>query len=200
MVDFPPLAPSAKWMACFFESLKENNSLSEAILLANKTVSPKEFGRFTLLKDSRNETVMSVAVEGGGRQLRSFDNLDGLNLSEHGNWRKTHLGALESSLGKTPFFRFFQKPLFEVYDNLSITSLKDFNSAIFRVLYAFIMGNMKPENLCCFNSKDSVAERGTELARKLHEDMSSFEVLANYGKEALLGFLAMKDRGLSKNN
>ena len=137
--------------------------------------------------------VQSVAVEGGSRQLRSFSKIEDLRLSGHGDWRKVHLGALESILGRKPFFRDLEPGLKNVYLNSQLLSLKDFNFAIFEVLFSFFIGNISPATLAVFKNNPKVKARGEEIAGQFRSGMSVLQAAASFGKETLLGLLAMKE-------
>lgn len=191
MVGFPPLAPSASWMASLLKNFGQGFPMSVAISEANKTISSRDFARFLISDPHDGIMTLSMAVEGGGRLLRNLDRNPGLGLSDHGNWRKTHLGALEACLGKTPFYRFLEPGLAAVYKNPEINSLEDFNSAIFQSLVPFFLGDISPVDISEFHSRPVWKERGKELALTVNPDISSVEVISGLGKEALLAFLTL---------
>lgn len=162
-----------------------------AIIHANSMLdSSKEFGRFYLKDPKEFLHILSLAVEGGSRQLRSLDKIKDLNLSEHGDWRKIHLRTIEACLGKKPFFRYIFPPLCNVYLNKEINSLEEFNSAIFKILYSFIIGTIQPTELIIFFESEILQDRGREIAGDISPELSSMEAVASFGKEVLLGFLA----------
>lgn len=152
----------------------------------------KDFGRF-LLYDSRGETgIHSVAVEGGGRQLRSFAKMEALRLSEHGDWRKLHLGALDAILGRKPFYRYLEPKLKKIYLNSELKTLRDFNFAIFEVLFSFLMENVSPSIIRNNEHRPEIKMRGKEISETLKGDETILQGIATFGKETLLGLLAMK--------
>ena len=193
-MSFPPLAPSVAWFSNFLKEYILTQDRETAIRQSNLTLSsPKEFGRFSLLDPKGEAKVQSVAVEGGSRQLRSFSKIEDLRLSEHGDWRKVHLGALEAILGRKPFFRDLEPGLKNVYLNSQLLSLKDFNFAIFEVLFSFFIGNISPATLAEFKNNPKVKARGKEIAGQFRSGMSVLQAAASFGKETLLGLLAMKE-------
>ncbi|MCH5230381.1 MAG: WbqC family protein [Muribaculaceae bacterium] len=192
MVDYPPLSPSAGWCARYLKAMASGASEHEAIIRANEGIgSAKEFARFRLLDNHGQETLLPVAVEGGGRKLRGTGIPEGLLLSEHGNWRKTHLGALESILGKTPCFRYLQPTMVQIYRDLELKTLRDFNFAIFEVIISFLMKNLRAEDLAVFYNDERLKTRGKELARKINPDISVIQPVAMLGNETLLGLMAL---------
>ena len=187
-----PLAPSARWLACFLKSISLEEPYDRAVVEANeKMAQPKDFARLSLVDNHSDPLVLSVAVEGGGRQLRNLDKIPDLKLSNHGDWRKVHLGAFESILGKTPFYRHFEDSLRKVYDDKDITGLKNFNSAIFNIIDSFILKDIRQGSLAGFFCNPLLMQRGSEMASKIHPDSSVIQAMANFGKESLLGFLAL---------
>lgn len=61
-----------------------------------------------------------------------------LEISEHGDWRRTHWGAVFSAYGKSPFFEYIADDLEAIYNDTSITILADFNIAIHRLVIDFL--------------------------------------------------------------
>ena len=192
MVIFPPLAPSARWFSIFIRELSVTNDLSQAIFNTNSIIlSPKEFGRFYLSDHQGTRFLQTIAVEGGGRQMRSFDKIGTLILSEHGDWRRIHLGAFEANLGRKPFYPYLQDFLLKVYTNRSLKRLEDFNSAIFKVCYSLLLGDIPPASLSLLQS-GILMERGKEIAERIENEVSVLQVLAALGREALPGLFALK--------
>lgn len=190
-MTFPPLMPSSLWMANFLQS-KNRNTSEESVLRANESlISTKEFGRFSLRESNGKIFTLSLAVEGGGRQLRTSEKIENLKLSEHGEWRRNHLRAMDACLGKKPFFPYFFPKLTEIYLDRNIATLKDFNTAIFRILYSFIVGEDKNNDFSQFYDSIILQDRGKEIADKIDSGISSLEAMSYFGKESLLGFLAI---------
>ena len=193
MVDFPPLVPSARWFANFLQSRVYGLTEKEACIGANlKLESGKEFGRFSLRNPNGEIKSLSLAIEGGGRRLRTIEKVSGLQLSNHGDWRKTHLNTIETCLGRKPFFREIQPHIADVYNNYELSSLEEFNSAIFMELYSFLMGNIIPADLSSFFANPVLTERGKEIAEKIDCEISILQALASFGRETLLGIYALE--------
>ncbi len=58
-------------------------------------------------------------------------------LSEHGNWRHNHWGALFSAYGRTPFFEYFADDLKQLYQS-DITTVGEFNLELHRLIVDFL--------------------------------------------------------------
>lgn len=58
-------------------------------------------------------------------------------MSEHGNWRHLHWGALFSSYGKSPFFDFIADDLHHIVEGAQ-NSLLDFNMELHRLIIDFM--------------------------------------------------------------
>ena len=192
MVTFPPLAPSVSWFSDFVISLTKGNDFQESVVRANsRLVSSKEFGRFVLEDSAGKEIKLSVAVEGGGRQLRSLDKVKDIRLSDHGDWRRIHVATIEACLGRKPFFRYFEESLCDIYQNRKLFTLEEFNSAVFQFLYTFLIGNLNLSEVDLSLNR-IIFNRGYEIAEQLNPEVSSLEAISTYGKETLLGFLSMR--------
>ena len=193
MVSFPPFLPSAKWMADYFGALRSGTGNSEAMVKANSKITDhKEFARSNIRDTRGNIQVVSMAIAGGGRQLRNLSKMEGLYLSEHGDWRKNHLGTFEACLGKTPFYHHIEGALKTIYENRDATSLEHFNTAIFRELTSFLLGNEDSSSLKFDLYKNAVKARGEEVAEGIDPDMTILQSLSVFGKETLLGLLALE--------
>lgn len=190
MVTFPPLAPSATWFCNFFMALQRGDEESQAFLYANSRLhSTRDFARFCIKSPLDEEMILSPAIEGGGRQLRTMCKIEGLNLSEHGDWRNRHLKALDACLGRKPFFPYLASPLRQVYENTELKTLQDFNLAIFRTLMTFLMGNLTYSQLEAFIPEEKILERGKEIWATMNPEISIFQSLASYGRETLTAIL-----------
>ncbi len=64
--------------------------------------------------------------------------LNKIEISEHGDWRRTHWGAIFSAYGKSPFFEYIADDLFAIYDNKNLTNLVEFNTAIHNLVVDFL--------------------------------------------------------------
>lgn len=194
MVNFPPLSMTIGWFSAFIDRWIEKGDEQEAIEYANTFLSSsKEFGRMRL-KNVKNESLaLSVAIEGGGRALRSFDNVSDACLSDHGNWKKNHLGAFEACLGKKPFFRHLLTGLEKPFTDETYLSLRDFNSAIFNTLKTFLIGNAGIEAVALYKKDPIVKARGRELLKSIDPDISLIQAVADYGQETLLAVMAFEN-------
>lgn len=190
-MNFPPLLPSGAWYAMYVKALLNGLPDMRALEIANNSLhSSKAFGRFCLKDKKREYIFLSIAVEGGGRQLRNPDALERLKLSDHGDWRKNHLGAIEACLGKKPFYRHLQPALTAIYLNHRLESLKDFNTAIFCLVNSFLMENIRPSGMAEALSDIILIERGKEIAEHIDPDVSVLQSVSEYGRETLLGMIA----------
>ena len=191
MVSYPPLVPSSAWFSCYIKALREGMVEREAMEIANQSLpTVKEFGRYAV-KNNKGRITLSVALEGGGKQLRKIDSGIPILLSEHGDWRKVHMGGLEASLGRTPYYRHIEPELKSIYQNLEIINLKDFNAAIFQCLKAFLLGNISTMMLQELSKQGLWQERGKEIAENIIPDLSVVQSLSEYGRETLLGIMMM---------
>lgn len=184
------MAPSAVWYARYLKALMEREKEAEAIEAANSEImSLSEFSRYELVDSKGEKKIFSLAVEGGRHKLRELPGNEYLRLSEHGNWRKNHLGGLDAILGRTPFYRDFEPELREVYANREIRTLREFNLAILRLIDSFLLKDLKKGELTGFYDNETLRLRGKEIAAYINAELSVIEAVARLGKEALLGIL-----------
>ena len=191
MVTFPPLMPAASWFAIFFQSIAQGVSISDGIVGANEELaSPRDFGRYSILDSKGERMTLSLAVEGGGRQLREIGKLTDIQLSEHGDWRRNHMKSLEACIGRKPYFPYLFPEMASIYLNKELKELKAFNTALFNFFYNFLVENIKESDFSRYYENEILIERGKEIARLINPEISAIEAIAELGKESLLGFLS----------
>lgn len=126
-----------------------------------------------------------------------------IQLSEHGNWRHIHWGALFSAYGRTPFFEYFADDLKSVYENKEITTMFALNMAIHSAVIDFlalpietVVVNEKSgySRLECVDARDSIVDftpSGCPYYQIWQErygfqkGMSILDLLFNEGREAI---------------
>lgn len=193
MVSFPPLLPDAAWCSRFFRSLMIGKTETQSIEEANSALrNARELTRFSIKGNNGNPITLSMAVEGGNRKLRHRVLPPDINLSEHGDWRKVHLGALEACLGKKPFYPYIIEGLAKTFNDRELKTPADFNTAIFETLKAFLMKGLDSEDLLEFERNDKIRLRGKEIAENIGRELSCVQAITQYGREALIGFMALE--------
>lgn len=187
MVDFPPLSPSLSWCRIYLHSLFNGMGEREAIKAANTAIrNTREFGRCLIDDHTYEGLTLSLAVEGGGRQLRNIENIAGLRLSDHGDWRRVHLRAFDACLGKLPYYRYIYPEMEKVYLDTTLDTLRSFNTAIFEVMISFLLGDLKKQELKYLRLNHSQKERAKELLEVTDLRFSLLQSLCAFGKETLL--------------
>ncbi len=82
---------------------------------------------------------LSASLEKPNRSMAVGD----IRLSEHGNWRHNHWGALFSAYGRTPFFDYFADDLKKIYTDTSIQTIADLNMALHFAVVDFLDLNIE---------------------------------------------------------
>ncbi len=89
MFGIPPYLPSTLWMQ------------GNADLMALKT---RDYTRTRIEANTPEGMVLTVPVVGGGSAAKRLKPSD-LEISEHGDWTRIHLGAIEAAYGREPYFQ-----------------------------------------------------------------------------------------------
>ncbi|MCH5224630.1 MAG: WbqC family protein [Muribaculaceae bacterium] len=203
--SFPPLNLTGEWFSQFLGGLFAGMTMEEAVFEANRRCTTvKDFSRMSLDHANGEMIKLSIALEGGNRILRTMElepsrnkalpSISQLRLSDHGNWRKNHLGAFESILGKKPYYRHLEPGLKAIYLDTRIEKLGDFNTAIFGTLFAFLMRNVTASQLREAQFREAICHpavkaRGRELADQIDKEVSLLQSLSEHGPETLLGLI-----------
>ena len=87
------------------------------------------------------DLMLTVPVAGGSAALKRFASgrlpAERLEISQHGRWQHTHLGALEARLGHTPFWRHLEPSVAPLIAEAS-GSLEELNEALDAALKEFL--------------------------------------------------------------
>lgn len=157
------------------------------VLLSDETYRPrqgKELAR-TLIAGDR---LLTVPVEGGASRLKRLSqNLSEIMISDHGAWRREHLGAWNAVYGKTPFFPYLYPLLEAAYANHSHGSLTEFNDALWMIVTDFLnLDETMPaiKNLADTNP-DRLEEIRKELTTKVNLNYSIFDAIFRLGKNII---------------
>ena len=144
----------------------------------------KELAR-TLIAGDR---LLTVPVEGGASRLkRSPQNLSEIMISDHGAWRREHLGAWNAVYGKTPFFPYLYPLIEEAYENNSHRSLAEFNDALWKIALDFIRADetLSAVREMAHTNPERLEAIKTELTTKVNLNYSIFDAIFRLGKNVI---------------
>ena len=190
-----PYLASVSWYAQWLGARLDGLSGDEAVSVANKatTVSGKDFVRCRI-KGQSAPTLLTLPVEGGSSRLKRTSGIPRLSLSEHGNWRHSHMGALNAAYGRSPYFQHFMPMLEKVYAS-GEKSLEGFNGLVHLALVGMLFGDTSPEavmqSVRIYPPQGRAGERGKEIACGLNPGISVIDLLMTHGRESLLPLLSL---------
>lgn len=123
-----PFCVTAPWLEAYFNSLNEAVDETAARVYADRALAlaGKSFARCQLRGIS-----LTIPVEGGASALKRRDASP--MLSDHGKWRREHIGAFNAIYGRTPYFEHLMPQIRRVYDESEGISLEQFNSQLLQV-------------------------------------------------------------------
>ena len=163
-------------------------SLSVVRTLLTGECSRRRFGKDLARTLIAGERMLSVPVEGGSARLKrtGIDPRD-VQISDHGVWRREHLGAWNAVYGKTPFFAHLYPLIEEAYNAHSRGSLAEFNGALWNVVADFLGLDSALESLDKMKMANAQRffEIREEFATKVNLNYSIFDALFRLGKNVL---------------
>ncbi len=170
-----PFCPPAVWVSEYLRATASGEPREEACRTANRAarISGKGFARCLITTGG-----LTVPVEGGAGVLKRRD-ADPM-LSEHGKWRREHLGAWQSAYGRTPYYAHLMPEIEAAYDGSVGLSLECFNLRLLDVALGWIdfgaLKNADPELLTALRR---------EREGKIRAELSIFDLLFRLGREAV---------------
>lgn len=192
MVTFPPYLASSGWYCRWLRQLTaDTHGNEEPAETYGSQFHSREYARTTILDAHQSPMLLSMAVEGGARSLRDISQLNSIRLSDHGNWRRNHILAIEAAYGRTPFFHLIADKILEVYKDESIVTLRNFNIALHYLISQQLFINLEPKRLHHLAVNEEIIKRGKELAKEIKPEISVLDPLMKLGPEAITGIFAL---------
>lgn len=184
-----PFGVTPRWLEAYLNALAEGCEDADARIAADDLngVKGKEFARCRIktagnVKTGDEILCLTVPVEGGSSVLkrRGVDP----RLSDHGKWRREHLGALNAAYGSTPYFEHLMPEIEKVYADSQGISLEEFNSRMLGVILGWI------DRSVLISDDATLREAGKEVRKHIDADLSALDMLFRLGKTASLGLIA----------
>lgn len=144
----------------------------------------KELARVKIAGDR----VLSVPVVGGASILKHrVADPHSIMISDHGTWRREHLGAWQALYGRTPFFPHLFPRIENAYEIHSSATLCEFNEALWEIVVKFMdLGNNMPYLAeLQLSHPRRVDDLRKEFSIKVNENYSIFDALFRLGKNTL---------------
>lgn len=128
-----PLTVTAGWLRQYAAALGDGMEPHRARIEATRLsgISGKEFAHCRI-----STGTLTVPVSGGAGVLKRH----GADppLSEHGKWRREHLGAWNAAYGRTPYYIHLMPEIEGVYARSEGMTLEQFNSALLEVALGWL--------------------------------------------------------------
>ena len=179
-----PYLPSQKWMSEWIEHRLAGKSAVEAAVIADRCIDRRQMGR-TLISGANGTQLLTIPVTGGASVWKRR-NLNDVEISQHGNWQHTHLGAIEAAYARTPYFDTLFDALKPLYSKAE-GSLALFNAAILEVLISFINIETLSDGITRRRKcQDRILAEWCDAGKKLYrEEISVLDPLMRYGPDTL---------------
>lgn len=120
---------------------------------------------------------LTIPVEGGASVLKRKD-ADPV-LSEHGKWRREHLGTWSAAYGRTPFYTHLMPQIEEVYLNSESLTLGQFNRRLLEVACQWLDRRVLEASGCTIEAVRK------EIRAKVDPQLSIFDAIFRLGKETV---------------
>ena len=177
-----PFAASAGWWRIYVGELAAGFTPEEASARACRLThtAGKDFARATISGDVR----LAVPVEGGAHLLkRGYD----LPLSDHGKWRREHLGAWQAAYGRTPFSEHLMPRIAAVYrlSEEQPMTLGRFNRELAQVAESWLTADGVLADIAA--QQERLAPVFDSTIVKVNTERSIFDAIFRLGKETIFG-------------
>lgn len=120
---------------------------------------------------------LTVPVEGGSATLKRRGSEP--ILSEHGKWRREHLGAWNAAYGRTAYYDHLMPEIAAVYASSEGITLEEFNSRLLDVALRWL------DNESLKGDETRLAGVRAEISAKANGELSIFDLLFRLGKEGV---------------
>lgn len=186
----PPYAASLRWYGRWYGCVLDGMTDEEAVACANREsgVEGKDFAR-TRVRSAEGVAVLSVAVEGGSAGLRRRGAEKRAKVSLHGRWPHVHLGALEASYGRSPYYQHIMPGLRGILDQ---TMAGDSLGALNRRVHGLLAGFLPKDVAATTVGAETIMRRAQEIASGLDPELSLIDSLMQLGPETSLALLCYR--------
>lgn len=185
-----PFAPSAGWYACYFRAVALGLTADEAAARAcvETEVMGKAFAR-SVITGPQGPERLSVPVDGGAGVLKRLGGALGASLpspllSDHGKWRREHLGAWNAAYGRTPYFQHLFPELESVYAASGRESLDGFNRRLHAIALRWL-----GSTACAVENRERLRGVIREYETKVNSSVSIFDALFRLGRNTIFALL-----------
>lgn len=169
---FPPYLPSTDWFR------------------SGETPSHVRYGRFLtrtrIWSNSPEGMTLTVPVEGGASALKRRD-ASGLRVSNHGDWTRIHLGAMEAAYGREPYFQHFFPEIAAIIERHP-AKVRNLNRSLLSAILTLMDYEGEMDGILRLQAEREV--RFASIERRLLDGIdtthSVIEPLFRYGKDTLL--------------
>lgn len=190
-----PFGISPLWLAEYFRRRNCGTNDCEARLRADiaANVTGKGFAR-SVIRGANKDIYASLPVitltipVAGGSSVLKRRNADPL-LSEHGKWRREHLGALSASYGRTPFYDHLMPEIEAVYVRSEGMTLEEFNSRMLNVALGWL------EITAVMRDRERLSSVISCISARVERDISIFDSIFRLGRETSFAVAAEIARG-----
>lgn len=165
-----PYLPSTRWMRCAGKGM---------------TLKTRDFTRTSVLGNTTAGIVLTVPVVGGSSAVKRLGP-DSLKISDHGDWPRIHLGAIDAAYGREPYFQHLFPSIASLIENHP-DRLMLLNMGLMSEMIGFLdYENLMPE---VEELRRLRPERCASIAGRIGESVdpehSFLEALFRHGRDAI---------------
>ncbi len=153
MEIIPPYLASTLWMQ------DKGSSLS---------IKTRDYTRTLIESNSPEGMALTVPVAGGSSSVKRLKP-EALEISDHGDWTRIHLGAIEAAYGKEPYFQHFFPELSSIIRNYP-QHLSSLNVLLMDKMMDFVGYSETFEEIC--RLRNTNPDRCSDISRRLESKIN----------------------------
>lgn len=159
----------------------------------SKSLKTRDYTRCLIESNSPEGMVLTVPVAGGSSAVKRLKP-EQLEVSDHGDWTRIHLGAIEAAYGREPYFQHLFPEIAEVIAGYP-QQLARLNVLLMEKMLSFIgySGAIEDVRLLRKENPERCAAIAQRLESKINPGHSFLEALFRLGPDAL--FLLVESYG-----
>lgn len=153
--------------------------------LQPKSLTTRDYTRTVIESNNPDGMTLTVPIKGGASIVKRLKPTQ-VNISNHGDWTRIHLGAIEAAYGREPYFQHLFPEIASIITNYP-ENLAKMNVLLMTIMLDFVGYEKEIEKIETLRQTNPgrVSDIAKRLETKINTSHSFLEPLFRFGPESI---------------